>query len=282
MQSTVERKMTMAATLVNSLKYRFHTLHEPDQIDILDGNEFLVQYIGCTSITEDYEMACDAQIDDFFNFVVSEYQVLNAEGLLFKLIVNRNGAIIYDTNDNIQYNFEAHNISYVTTTNSWRYSKYLIIVARTGQEKTLKGHVLLCRNKANAKLICQTFTEMFKMARPVTITTANQEVFVDGHVTHAKSGNQGENCPVFDTATARTYNPIAGHALCSVTNHNPLNDRQTDTKLEELLDDGFTELAKSRSSSTNSVRSSNLTPPLFGTFFNENNLWYPFIDSVFR
>ena len=170
--------MTMAATLRNGLKYRFHTLHESG---FPDGNEFFVQYIGCTCITEDYEMACDKQIDDFFNFVVSEcQQLLNAESLLFKLIVHRNGAMICGTNGNIQYNFKTCDISYVTATNSRRYSMYLIVVARTGQEQTLKGHVLLCRNKTNVKLVCQTFTELFEMARAaVTITTGNEEVLAN-------------------------------------------------------------------------------------------------------
>lgn len=258
----------MAATLINGLKYRFHTLHESGKTDILDGNEFFVQYIGCTCITEDYEMACDKQIDDFFNFVVSEcQQLLNAERLLFKLIVHRNGAMICDTNGNIQYNFKACDINYVTTTNSRRYSKYLIVVARTEQEQTLKGHVLLCRNKANAKLVCQTFTEIFKMARPaVTITTANQEVLAN----QSKASSADEtDCSV---ATRKTCNPVAGQ-------HNLLNDREAVEILEESLDDGFTELAKSRlAGSCQSAGSSKLT---FETFFNERHPRYDLEDSVF-
>ena len=274
--STAEVKMTMAATLINGLKYRFHTLHESGKTDILDGNEFFVQYIGCTCITEDYEMACDKQIDDFFNFVVSEcQQLLNAERLLFKLIVHRNGAMICDTNGNIQYNFKTCDISYVTTTNSRRYSKYLIVVARTGQEQTLKGHVLLCRNKANAKLACQTFTEMFEMARPaVTITTANQEVLAN----QGKASSEDKtDCSV---ATRKTCNLIAGHALCSVNNHNlVLNDREAIEILEEPLDDGFTELAKSRSAG--SCQSAGSSKLMVGTFFSERHPQYDLEDSVF-
>ena len=273
--STAEVKMTMAATLINGLKYRFHTLHESGKTDILDGNEFFVQYIGCTCITEDYDMACDKQIDDFFNFVVSEcQQLLNAERLLFKLIVHRNGAMICDTNGNMQYSFKACDISYVTATNSRRYSKYLIVVARTGQEQTLKGHVLLCRNKANAKLACQTFTEIFKMARAtVTITTANQEVLAN----QGKASSEDKtDCSV---ATRKTCgcNRIAGHALCSVNNHNLQNDLEAVEILEESLDDGFTELARSRSAdSCQSAGSSKLT---FRTFFSERHPRYE--NSVF-
>ena len=95
-------------------------------------------------------MACDKQIDDIFNFVVSEcQQLLNAESLLFKLIVHRNGAMICDTNGNIQYNFKTCDISYVTTTNSRRYSKYLVVLARTGHEQTLKGHVFTVARKGH-------------------------------------------------------------------------------------------------------------------------------------
>ena len=265
----------MAATLINGLQYRFHTLHESGKTDILDGNEFFVQYIGCTCITEDYEMACDKQIDDFFNFVVSEcQQLLNAESLLFKLIVHRNSAMICDTNGNIQYNFKTCDISYVTTTNSRRYSKYLVVVARTGQEQTLKGHVLLCRNKANAKLVYQTFTEMFEMARAaVTITTANEKVLAN----QGKASSEDKtDCSV---ATRKACNGIAGHALRSVNNHNLQNDREAVEILEESLDDGFTELARSRSAgSCQSAGSSKLT---FGTFSRERHPRYDLEDSVF-
>ncbi len=218
--------MTMAA---NIWRYRFHSLNESDHNDSLDGNEFFVQYIGCTAINEDYEMASDTQIEDFFNCVASKYQE-NNDRLLFKMLVNRNGVMICDGEGNIQYTFEASNICYFTTTNSWGYSKYLVIVARTRQEQSLKGHVLLCKNKSNVKRICQTFTKMFKMAGPVTIDTDDEKVCTKAG--EAKTRNQAKDLkagfPVRD--------------LNMNENPNPFNDHP-----EKLLDDGFTELAKSRS-----------------------------------
>ncbi len=101
--------MTMAA---NIWRYRFHSLNESDHNDSLDGNEFFVQYIGCTAINEDYEMASDTQIEDFFNCVASKYQE-NNDRLLFKMLVNRNGVMICDGEGNIQYTFEASNICYL-------------------------------------------------------------------------------------------------------------------------------------------------------------------------
>jgi hypothetical protein len=279
----IDAVLTMATTLANVLRYRFHSLNESDRNDILDGNEFFVQYIGCTAITEDYEMASDTQIEDFFNCVVSKYRESD-EKLLFKLMVNRNGAMICDSESNIQHSFEAYNISHVTTTNTWRYSKYLIIVARTRQDKNLKGHVLLCKNKSKAQRICQTFTEMFKMARPITVATDNEEMCTKAG--EVKTQNQAQNCDVFETGTRSTFDLKAGfptrdlnkHTQCRVKNHNPLNDHKAD---EKLLDDGFTELAKSRSSSSHSADSSAVTPPLSGSFFNDNTPPYQLDDSTF-
>jgi hypothetical protein len=226
--------MTMATTLANIWRYRFHNLNESDHNNITDGNEFFVQYIGCTAITsEDDEMVSDIQIDDFFNYVVSNYKE-SPDRLVFKLLVNRNGATICDREDNIQHNFEAHNISYVTTSSNWRYSKYLIIVARTGQQQSLKGHVLFCKNKSKAKRICHTFAEMFKMAAPVTL---------EKDCTKGEVERRNQDDDVFETGSGRDLN---GNTVCRVTIPSPLNNYQAEC--EDLLD-GFTELAKSRISS---------------------------------
>ncbi len=234
----------MAATLANVWRYRFHSLNESDHNDLLDGNEFFVQYIGCTAINEDYEMASDTQIEGFFNCVASKYQESN-DRLLFKMLVNRNGVMICDSEGEIQHSFEASSISHVTTTNSWRYSKYLVIVARTRQEQSLKGHVLLCKNKSNVKRICQTFTKMFKMAGPVTIDTDDEKVCTKAG--EAKTRNQAENSDVFETVTQRTFDLKAGFPIrdLNMKNPNPFNDHPVEC--EKLSDDGFTELAKSRS-----------------------------------
>ena len=254
--------MTMAATLANIWRYSFQNLNESDHNKVLDGSEFFVQYIGCTAITsEDDEMVSDVQIDDFFEYVVSNYQE-SPDRLVFKLLVNRNGATICDSEDNIQHNFEAHNISYVTTSSNWRYSKYLIIVARTGQQQSLKGHVLFCKNKSKAKRICHTFAEMFKMAAQVTSVTDEKK---DCTKEEVERRNQDDD--VFETGRGRDLN---GNTVCRVKNPSPLNNHQAEC---EDLSDGFTELAKSRSSSS--------PPPLSPTFFNENSPSYQ-LESAFE
>ena len=240
--------MIMAATLANIWRYRFHSLNESDHNNVVDGTEFLVQYVGCTAITgEDCEMASDAQIDEFFSFVVSNYQE-SRERLLFKLLLNRNGAVICNSEGDIQHSFEAHNISYVTTTSCRKYSEYIIIVARTRHEQSLKGHVLFCEKNSNAKRICQTFTELFKMAGSVTIVTEDKEACTKGEV---KTRSQDENSNVVETGTRRTFDPdglptgsLNKHTVCPVKTPISLNDLQP-AKSEELVD-GFTELARSR------------------------------------
>ena len=262
--------MTMAATLANGWRYRFHSLNESDHNNILDGIEFLVQYVGCTAITgEDCEMASDAQIDEFFSSVVSNYQE-SRERLRFKLLLNRSGAIICNSEGDIQHSFDAHNISYVTTTSCWKYSKYVIIAARTRHEQSLKGHVLSCKNKPNAKRICQTFTELFKMAE-------DKEACTKGEV---KTRTHDENSNVVETGTRRTFDPdglptegLNKHTVCPIKTPISLNDHRP-AKSEELVD-GFTELARSRSSSS--------TPPLSGgNFFSEDIPPYQYDDPAFH
>ena len=80
------------------------------------------------------------------------------------------------------------------------------------------------------------------MARAaVTIKTANEEVLANQG---KASSEEKTDCSV---ATRKTCNLIAGHALCSVNNHNLQNDREAVEILEESLDGGCTELARSRS-----------------------------------
>ena len=267
--------MTMA-TLANIWRYRFHSLNESDHSNVLDGIEFLVQYVGCTAITgEDCEMASDTQIDEFFSSVVSNYQE-SRERLLFKLLLNRNGAVICNSEGDIQHSFEANNISYVTTTSCWKYSKYVIIVARTRLEQSLKGHVLFCKNKSNAKRICETFTELFKMAGSVTIVTEDKEACTEGEV---KTRSRDVNSNFVETGTRRTFDPdglptegLNKHTVCSINTSMSFDDHQP-AKSEELVD-GFTELARSRSSSS--------TPPLSsGNYFGEDNPPYQFDDPAF-
>ena len=263
----------MAEALANSKRYRFHSLEESDYCDIIDGIEFIVHYVGCTYITEDYEISSETEIEDFFKNVVTKYPK-NQDKLQVILKVNKNGAIISDNDGHIRYSFIACNISYVSRTSGSRYSEYLVIVARTPQEQHLKGHVLLCKTKCIAKRICQTFTKMFNIAQPVAMVTGDDDVTSD----HALDSD------VFEPETNSTFDFYAGlpsimtNSYC-IKNNNPSNDFQAIDNCEKLLDDGFTELAKSRSSSSSSEPRS-LT--YSGKPYDENSPTYHIDSFVFR
>lgn len=163
----------MAAALINARRYRFRSLNNADHNDILDGNEYLVQYIGCTAIAECDDRACETRIEDFFDCVVNKNENSD-EKLQFRLEVNRDGVMIRDSEGNQHHSFAALDISSVTTTNSRRYAQYVIIAAKTEQEQTLKGHVLLCKSKSNAESVCHALRKMFKMSSPVTMPTKEE------------------------------------------------------------------------------------------------------------
>lgn len=244
----------MATALVNSVRrYRFQHLNHVEQADLND-NEFSVQYIGCTAISEDYETASDQEINDFFDIVVNSYQS-NADS--FRLTVDGNGATLRDSDGSINRFFKACNISYVTTTNSWRkYAKYVILVARIENEKSLKGHVLLCQSKFHAKRMCSTFTKMFKNA--ISTSEHSDESVFRGQFVTKEFATVSYDLNRNDT---KRFYDIEGmpNTKC---NASEVDGRQVEEERQEQLndnDDAFTELAKSRSVNSRSSASNDVT-----------------------
>lgn len=260
-------KILRVSTEMSTIGETFSNVGKYCALNESDHDEFFVHYIGCTPITEDYDISSDKQIDEFFKYVVSEYQKNSVSDMWFKLRIDTDSAVICNDDEKIQHSFKACNISDITTTKLWKYSRYLIIVARTTNERSLKGHVLLCNNKSNVQRICQTFSEMFRTARP--ITNARKE---KGTIA-GDSQPEADSCGVSVIETRKTSDRIDGFctkdsnkgSFYEVKSNDTSSGHHADEKPAESVD-AFTELAKSRSRSSHSS-DDGMTPRSHKTFF---------------
>ena len=251
------------ATKVNGGGYS--VIVQSRSVDVLDDNEFFVKYIGCSTIREDQDIPSDREIDDLLNIVVSNQSQQSRKNLpRLKLTVDTNGFRIYDCDDDyLHKSFELSHISYVTTTNSWKFSKYFIFVARRGE--SIEGHVLLCTDKSDARRLYHIITQMFNLAA-VAVPTTTERVGVIAAYTHVVQVGTRQT---FDLSLGSSIGDVKELALCDMNDGTvPINSPQTDTKHDESFEDGFTQLARLRSSTSSD------TEPLSPTYQLEDAIFY--------
>ena len=266
-------------------KHRFLSLEPQDEQDkVMAGSEFTVRYIGSTYVKEDFGKT-EKRMMEIFKNVVDKFQTRKPS--MFRLIVDLGGAVVYDNEGSVSNRFQLCNIRYIIYSNIIQeYSKYFVLVGRGESDLSIRAHVFVCENKKKAKDLYETFIETFTLRAKMKKSKETSR----RHSTHALEGKNADHDglsnvhkSILPTQTGRRHtfdlscrrpkdwNLVSEHHGCM--NRRGLSEGNGN----DFLEDGFTELARSRASSSDA-------PPLFSANQDDTSFkHFPILrDDVFQ
>ena len=144
-------------------KHRFISLQEQDGKDrILAGSQFNVKRVGSTCVNDKETTQSTEIMIEFYKELLDLFHC--EHGYKLRLVVDVSGAVLYSKEGEMLQKFELSNIrDVIYSTKKAAYSSYFILVGREESELSVKAHVLLCEDEHQAKLLYDTFIEIFKL-----------------------------------------------------------------------------------------------------------------------
>ena len=244
-------------------RHRFASLEEHgDQDNVVASSEFIVHYIASICYYEDSEKT-NQSLKEFLKTQITKFRMKKSS--LLRLNVDLSEVILHGRESRAQARFKMCNIKGIIYGDSIQaYSKCFILVGKEESDPGIKAHVLVCENKEKARRLYQIFIELFELG--AEMTRRRHESDSDSY-----SEDCGEKLSPFDQSTNThkstlnssnrwkpslsqeiTLDPfVNSHQLPKWNTPSVPNcpmDQQRNSEAD--LDDGFTKLAISRSSST--------------------------------
>ena len=243
-------------------RHRFSSLEEQDGKDKIEaGSQFIVKRVGSTCVNDLDMKSSEQNLIEFYKGLLDLFHF--EHGCKLRLIVDLSGAVLCSKDGALLQKFELANIrDVIYSTKKEEYCRYFILVAREESELTVKAHVLFCEDKQKAKLLYDTFIEVFTLGaemskhrrQAMSDSSALKETVKRKLRTKSESANNSD-----DNAAA-----VYSRANTETLGHSDMPRRQTwgsssmtrpRQRTENELNDSFTEFALSRTNTTSSQKS---------------------------
>ena len=232
-------------------KHRFISLEEQHGTDRIEaGSQFIVKRVGSTCVN-------DAKIENseqlFAEFYKDLLELFDCEhGCKLRLIVDLSGAVLCSKDGDILQKFQLSNIrDVVYSTKKEEHARYFILVGQEESELTVKAHVLVCEDKGKAKLLYDTFIEVFTLA--AEMRKCRRQESDSNALKNMIKIDSGSALSTKDSITSgfgrvNTKVPHTELPRCQTWTSSSIirPSRRTEEKQHEL-NDCFTDLARSRS-----------------------------------
>lgn len=244
-------------------KHRFISLQEQDTVDrVSSGSQFIVKRVGSTCVNDEEVRRSEEIMVEFYRDLLDLFQC--EQGCLLRLIVDLSGATLYDKNGEMLQRFQLSDIrDVIYSTKTEKFSRYFILVGREEGELSVKAHVLLCEDKHKARMLYDTFIEVFTLGAEVRkysrhVCDRNSEVDKIKQKSKLRINSDSTNNRKVSSCTKTMNGVVKTHDVhlkipppprrqtwtnSSVTSRNP----RTKSVEDSQLNDSFTELALSRS-----------------------------------
>lgn len=233
-------------------RHRFISLEEQDGQDRLEaGTQFIVMRVGSTCVS-------DTEIENSEQLMTGLYkdllELFNCEhGCKLRLIVDLSGAVLCSKDGDVLQKFELSNIrDVIYSTKKEEHTRYFVLVGREESELTVKAHVLVCEDKWKAKLLYDTFIQVFTLAAEMRKCRRQES---DNSALKNLIKKNRESALSFDDSIrygcARVNTDVLHTHLprCQTwTSSSMVRPRRRVEGNQYELNDCFTELARSRSS----------------------------------
>lgn len=239
-------------------KLRFISLEEQDGKDRIEaGSQFIVKRVGSTCVNDANITNSEQLLTEFYKDLLELFDC--EHGCKLRLIVDLSGAVLCSKDGDVLQKFELSNIRDVMySTKKEEHTRHFILVGREESELTIKAHVLVCEDKRKAKLLYDTFIEVFTLAAEMR-KCRRQESDSSALKNMIKRGS-GSALSAEDSITSgfgRVNTEVAHTELPRCQTWTSSSMIRPSRRIEEKqyeLNDCFTELARSRSctSSTSS------------------------------
>ena len=239
-------------------KHRFISLEEEDGKDrIAAGSQFVVKRIGSTCVNDLDMTSSEQNLIEFYKNLLDLFHF--EHGSKLRLIVDLSGAVLYNKDGAVLQKYELSNIrDVIYSTKKEEYCRYFILVAREESELTVKAHVLFCEDKQKAKLLYDTFIEVFtlgaemrKHKRQVSEYSALKGTLKPKPRTKSESTNPSKDnaAALYGGVNAETVHLAIPRRQTWGSSSMTRPQRRTEENQYEI-NDSFTELALSRTSNT--------------------------------
>jgi hypothetical protein len=250
-------------------KHRFISLEEQDGKDkIAAGSQFVVKRVGSTCVNDLDSTNGEERLKEFYKDLLELFHF--EQGCKLRLIVDLSGAVLYSKDGIVLQKFELSNIrDVIYSTTKEEYSRYFILVGREESELTVKAHVLSCEDKNKAKLLYDTFLEVFtlgaemrKYSRQISDSGAMRDTIKQKSVANSESTNIPKDSTVAVYGRVNTQDVHANMPRQQTwTNSSMTRPRPRTEESQHELNDSFTELARSRKCTSTSSTSTKSDSP---------------------